>query len=565
MWKGASRLSYSILRIAKIKASGVTGIQIHDRREKNISHTNKDIDWTKTEENISLMEQQERFRTVVTNKIATLNLKRQPRSDATVMCQCLITSDSAFFEKMDKQEQIHYFKKSLHFIQDRYGEKNLVSATIHYDEKTPHLHINFVPVTADGRLSAKDLFSPQSLRILQDDYNRFVREQGYDLQRGEMDSQTKHLEVEKYKITTQYEQMKAKKQELERLKQIDTTVDFTAEKGKLSYSAKEVDAIQDQNKALKLKVYQKDKQIKDLKKDLAKASKTLLQAQNDLQATIPSLEQLKCLEIEMTALQEFRKENPDLDKQLESFDQRKEQAYLFGNQLAEYKIQYLSTLDERETLINHSNFYQKKIQDCDHKVTDLKRLKNELSVSITTETALRIELESLKGIFKKKLREDCQQRLEQQEKQSMQLVKRLQADHNTKPESIPQRLQDYANQKQHYLTEKVNIMEQTNQVEQISRKAVYSYKWYQALSDCQLPSFRELSTYLHAKVKLRLGEEKMFRLSQADRQQLLKDFEGNVNPQTIERCKENFNQQDIQERQAREQAQRTRSKTIPSR
>ena len=245
-------MSFSICRIAKVKAGGVTGIQIHDRREKEgVSHTNDDIDWTKTKENVDLLEQQERFRTVVSNRIAELNLKRQPRSDATVMCQCLVTSDNAFFETRNRQEQTEYFKKSLDFIKERYGEKNLVSATIHYDERTPHMHINFVPVTEDGRLCARDLFSPKQLRTLQDDYNRFVRENGYDLERGQIDSKTKHLEVEEYKVATRYDQMKAKEQELERLEQIDKTADLKAEKGKIAYSTKEVDAIKDQNKALK--------------------------------------------------------------------------------------------------------------------------------------------------------------------------------------------------------------------------------------------------------------------------------------------------------------------------
>jgi len=70
-------MSYSICRIAKVKASGVTGIQIHDRREKeSVSHTNKDIDWSKTHENVDLLEQRERFRTVISGRIAELNLPR---------------------------------------------------------------------------------------------------------------------------------------------------------------------------------------------------------------------------------------------------------------------------------------------------------------------------------------------------------------------------------------------------------------------------------------------------------------------------------------------------------
>lgn len=154
-------MSFSICRIAKIKSSGVTGIQLHDRREKGVSHTNQDIDWSKTHENIDLLQQQDKFRTVVKNRIDELNLERSIRKDATVMTQCLITSDSAFFEKMNKDQQVEFFKKSYDFIKDRYGEENMVSATIHFDENTPHMHINFIPVTKDGRLSARDLFSPK--------------------------------------------------------------------------------------------------------------------------------------------------------------------------------------------------------------------------------------------------------------------------------------------------------------------------------------------------------------------------------------------------------------------
>ena len=277
-------MSYSICRIAKIKASGVTGIQIHDKREKDgISHTNEDIDWTKSSENIDLLQQKENFRTVVSNRISELDLKRRPRSDATIMCQCLITSDNTFFRNMNRHEQNDFFKQSLDFIKKKYGEKNLVSATVHYDERTPHMHVNFVPVTEDGRLSAKDLFSPNSLRMLQNDYNRFVRENGYDLQRGELDSKKKHLDVEEYKIETRYKELKDKKKELDDLENIDKSVSLKAEKGKIVYSTKDVDAIKKQNKSLKISNDKKESEIKELKGNVKTTLKKLVEAQGMLQ------------------------------------------------------------------------------------------------------------------------------------------------------------------------------------------------------------------------------------------------------------------------------------------
>lgn len=533
----------------------MTGIQIHDRREKDgISHTNKDIDWTKTSENIDLLEQQERYRTVVNNRIAELDLKRKPRSDATVMCQCLVTSDNTFFEKMSRQEQIEYFKKSFNFIKERYGEKNLVSATIHFDERTPHMHVNFVPVTSDGRLSARDLFSPKQLRALQDDYNRFVRENGYDLERGQIDSKTKHLEVEKYKIETKYNELKAKEQELKRLEQIDKDVDLKAEKGKIAYTTKEVDAIKDQNKALKVEIHKKDRVIKELENKLSKAHNSLKQAQNEIEGIEIRLDRLKDLENENRALQEYRKKHPNIDKALEHFDIRREQAYSLGNKLAECKEIYHNALDERERLISKSYHHEKMIRECDNKAIDLKNLEKDIADSWTKEKSLQAELEGLKGIFKKKAREDCKNRLEQQKKESERIISRLQADHNTKPEHIGDRLQEYTSQKENLIKEKAEIIEQTNRVEQLIKEIVYNYKYHKALSDCQQTDFREISDRINARVTLRPGDEKTFRLTQDDREQLLKDFEGKLDSNTFEKCKVNFIQQDIQERQVREQA-----------
>lgn len=532
----------------------MTGIQIHDQREKDgVSHTNEDIDWTKTRENVALLEQQDKFRTVVSNRIAELELKRKPRSDATVMCQCLVTSDNAFFEKMSRQEQTEYFKQSLDFIKERYGEKNLVSAIIHYDERTPHMHVNFVPVTEDGRLSAKDLFSPKSLRVLQNDYNRFVRENGYDLQRGEIDSKTKHLEVEEYKIETKYKELKAKEQELEKLEKVDKAVSLKAEKGKLTYSTKEVDAIKEQNRALKVASYNKDKEIQGLRNDLDKAEKRLVQAEKSLDGTEQRLEHLKDLENENRALEYLRQSNPNFDKAMERFDKMKEQAYAFGNKLAECKKLYHNAIDDREKLINRSSVCEKMAKDCDNKATDLNTLEIGITYSLTKETALRAELESLKGIFKKKAREDCQSQLEQQEKESERLVERLKTDHDTRPEFIGKKHQYYDEQKKNFIREKIAVMEQTDKVEQISRQMVYTYKYHKALSDTQQMDLREISDHINDKVKFRPGEDRTFRLTQADRQQLLKDFEGKIAPNTIEKCKENFNRQNVQEQKAREQ------------
>ncbi|MET4109164.1 MobV family relaxase [Hymenobacter sp. UYP22] len=76
------------------------------------------------------------------------------------------------------------------FLKDKFGEQNVVSCTLHQDELTPHFHAVVVPLTADGRLSAKDVFNPKTLRALQTDYAEAMKPFG--MERGVEHSRAKH-------------------------------------------------------------------------------------------------------------------------------------------------------------------------------------------------------------------------------------------------------------------------------------------------------------------------------------------------------------------------------------
>lgn len=192
-------MSFGIVRVQKIRAGSVKGIQIHDQREKGYSHTNPDIDFSRSEENYNVHKlRNSNFTQDVKKRIDGLDLKRAVRKDAVVMVQVLVASDKEFFDGMtlDKKEQ--FFHDSYDFLKKRYGEENIVSAIVHFDERTPHMHFNFVPVTEDGRLSAKSILTRQSLIDQQD---KFFEEVGknYNLERGIKGGKKKHLEVAEYK------------------------------------------------------------------------------------------------------------------------------------------------------------------------------------------------------------------------------------------------------------------------------------------------------------------------------------------------------------------------------
>lgn len=277
-------MSVGIVRVAKMTSGSVKGIEIHDRREKDISHTNKDIDWERTKENYDLHPDQNRnFYKTIKERISELNLPKAVRKDAVVMAQVLVTSDHDFFKGLNKEQQKQFFKDSYNFLAERYGKENVVSATVHLDEKTPHMHFNFVPVTADGRLSAKSILTRQSLIEQQTAFYEHVGKD-HGLNRG----QTKAERIEKgdYRKNMTMPEYKAYTAELERVKEQVATLTQTEQEAlkSVSKAQERVQGIQDSIKPLQAEYEAKKAYVRECDKasqismampDYAKVKKSL--------------------------------------------------------------------------------------------------------------------------------------------------------------------------------------------------------------------------------------------------------------------------------------------------
>ncbi|EOA9304245.1 TPA: MobV family relaxase, partial [Staphylococcus aureus] len=112
------------------------------------------------------------------------------------------------------QDTKQFFEHAKAFLEQEYGKDNLLYATVHMDEKTPHMHYGVVPITDDGRLSAKEVVgNKKALTEFQDRFNEYVNQQGYKLERGQSRQVTnaKHEQMSQYKQKTEYH-----KQEYER-------------------------------------------------------------------------------------------------------------------------------------------------------------------------------------------------------------------------------------------------------------------------------------------------------------------------------------------------------------
>ncbi|MGB3653310.1 MAG: MobV family relaxase, partial [Rivularia sp. (in: cyanobacteria)] len=91
-----------------------------------------------------------------------------------------------------------WIKHNYRFVTKEFGQENIVRFAMHADEKTPHIHATVVPLTADGRLSAKEyLFGhKEKLRGFQDRYAKAM--QGFGLERGLAGRRTPHTTTAEY-------------------------------------------------------------------------------------------------------------------------------------------------------------------------------------------------------------------------------------------------------------------------------------------------------------------------------------------------------------------------------
>lgn len=190
-------MSYQQVHAGKVKLNGIGGIRRHLSERQHVK-TNKDIDLSRSHLNFCIDDlTPDKLETRVHERIKQLNLKKKPRSDAVGLEDIIVGATVDFMFNLDPQTRKQYFTDALHFIQHRYGKENVMYCQCHMDESNPHIHIGVIPVTPDGRLSAKNLFCPKTLEQLQTDFHAAVASK-YGLERGEHNKQN-YLELNKFK------------------------------------------------------------------------------------------------------------------------------------------------------------------------------------------------------------------------------------------------------------------------------------------------------------------------------------------------------------------------------
>ncbi|PWX45548.1 MobV family relaxase [Clostridium perfringens] len=192
-------MSYLVCHFGKYKSSNVFGLQKHNQRE-NDNYSNMDIDKARKSLNYDLINKgninySKKIKTIIEANRAS---QRAIRKDATVYCECIVSSDSSFFERLTEDKQKKFFEVALDYLKDKIGAEFFVSANVHFDETTPHMHVGFVPII-ENSLSAKKLIDRKFLREVQEQLPAYLKSHGFEIERGIEGSKRKHKDTKELK------------------------------------------------------------------------------------------------------------------------------------------------------------------------------------------------------------------------------------------------------------------------------------------------------------------------------------------------------------------------------
>lgn len=184
----------AICRVAKVKGAGsIAGKSAHNYRLAEVPNA----DVQRRHLNQEYINTYNQLAPAIDNRIHETGIQRI-RQDAVRGMEFILTASPEAFKRNEVGQVTEDYRSSkwvtanLEFMKRQYGA-NLVAFTLHQDEKTPHIHAVVVPITPDGRLSAKELFNPKTLRQLQTNYALAMQEFG--LERGIEGSRARHVEM----------------------------------------------------------------------------------------------------------------------------------------------------------------------------------------------------------------------------------------------------------------------------------------------------------------------------------------------------------------------------------
>lgn len=198
-------MPYAILRFEKRKGGPASAIEKHHERQKERYGSNPDIDQDRSHLNYHLIQPRLKYYGEIQTRIEKAqreNPKCKVRKDSVKFIDAIVTATPEFLAQLPEDRVRFYFEHALEFLKREVGEENIFSAVVHMDEHNPHMHVCFVPLTQDNRLSVKEVMGGRDKLIQwQDKFHDHMAAEFPTLERGQAAAVTrrKHIPTWLYK------------------------------------------------------------------------------------------------------------------------------------------------------------------------------------------------------------------------------------------------------------------------------------------------------------------------------------------------------------------------------
>lgn len=169
--------------VQKYTRSAVGHLFAHYERQQDengnyIKFKNQNIDAKMTDQNYNLHQSDKTQLDLYHDRLS--QVKCLNRKDVNTMCSWVVTAPEEIKNAPEKQKE--FFKHTYDFLNNRYGKENCISAFVHMDETTPHMHYSFIPITFDAKkniekVSAKEVVNFKDLITFHPDLQNYLQQQ----------------------------------------------------------------------------------------------------------------------------------------------------------------------------------------------------------------------------------------------------------------------------------------------------------------------------------------------------------------------------------------------------
>lgn len=249
----------------------------------------------------------------INERIESLKLKRKLRANAVRMADWVITQP----QDLDPSESRAFFSSVYNHLAQTYGVENVVSAYVHLDESQPHMHFAFVPVTEDGRLSAKDVLNRNHLKVFHKKLQDAVETDLGHHVGITIDDEKKAEKAAKYVDMPEFQAATQKLSELSgQIDEKQKNYDYWVGQQEVLFAA--IDQQIKESEEIEQRRVESAQRLQEQQSEIAEAKEQLLELENSTNTEAEELERVKSEKAqEKASLNEIKQAIPDERAKLE--------------------------------------------------------------------------------------------------------------------------------------------------------------------------------------------------------------------------------------------------------